>query len=299
MLAVDTWHIKYTSEVILEALPGLAALLGVLCYLRSRRRPSRWLVVSGVAFGVAAASKYIYAVVAVAVLADWLLSEAQERRQRRGRGLVADEGPEERRCRATHRPPLPTSPRPSPRAVTCSVPARVALSALVITGVFFVATSIFGRTARSAAPVAAVPSAYAAGPTVTRVALPPWQPVVWLSKPVPAHDSTGIFKATGGHRGVFLVTADTVIGALAIAESLPAWRRHRVFVLWLEIGLAFLLVWPSKWPQYTMLLTIPMSVCAADALRRFVWEPLLSPVRRMVHGGGPLRRFAKEDPGVP
>ncbi len=41
LLAVHTWTIKYTSQVMLEALPALTSLLVVVFYLKSRRNLAR------------------------------------------------------------------------------------------------------------------------------------------------------------------------------------------------------------------------------------------------------------------
>ena len=50
ILAEHTWTIKYTSQVMLEALPALSSLLVVVFYLRSRRKKSfnRWTLLSAI-----------------------------------------------------------------------------------------------------------------------------------------------------------------------------------------------------------------------------------------------------------
>ena len=37
-LAIQTWAIKYTSEIMVEAVPSLMSLLAVLFYMQARRR---------------------------------------------------------------------------------------------------------------------------------------------------------------------------------------------------------------------------------------------------------------------
>jgi len=93
---------------------------------------------------------------------------------------------------------------------------------------------------------------------------------------VPWHDS-----------GTFLVTADLVIAALAVVGLRPMWREHRIFALWLGIGLAFLLVWPTKWPQYVLLVSAPLSLAAGIGTGL-----ILEPVRRWLRG---LRRRRDAD----
>ena len=83
-LAVNTLSVKYTSEVYLEALPLLSSLLCALAYLRwftnVAREPSMlrrhlpWLILSALFLGMTAASKYVYAVVGIAVLIHFVLA---------------------------------------------------------------------------------------------------------------------------------------------------------------------------------------------------------------------------------
>ena len=68
---------------------------------------------------------------------------------------------------------------------------------------------------------------------------------------VPFHDA-----------GTFPVTADLVITGLALVGLRRLWREQRTFALWLVIGLAFLLVWPTKWPQYVLVVSAPLSLAA-------------------------------------
>jgi 4-amino-4-deoxy-L-arabinose transferase-like glycosyltransferase len=78
-LAIHTYTVKYTSLVMLEALPALTSLAAVACYARSRRtRGAGWWVASAAALGLTAAAKYMYAVIGVAILADWLLALRRE-----------------------------------------------------------------------------------------------------------------------------------------------------------------------------------------------------------------------------
>ncbi len=87
LLAIHTWSIKYTSEIMIEALPSLLSLLAVLCYIQAKRTsvPSRlrasvgWLLLSAVALGLTVASKYVYGVAGVAIAADWVTSALSSR----------------------------------------------------------------------------------------------------------------------------------------------------------------------------------------------------------------------------
>ena len=82
-LAVHTFTIKYTSQVMLEALPAFTSLVTVFCYVRYKRKKAivtsskrldGWLISSAVFLGFTAASKYLYCVVAIAILIDWLFT---------------------------------------------------------------------------------------------------------------------------------------------------------------------------------------------------------------------------------
>jgi 4-amino-4-deoxy-L-arabinose transferase-like glycosyltransferase len=75
-LAIHSWSIKYTSELMLEAIPALTSFLCVLAYLEWKKRRNvnsiGWFVVSGIFLGLTAASKYLYCIVGVAIFIDWM-----------------------------------------------------------------------------------------------------------------------------------------------------------------------------------------------------------------------------------
>ncbi|MFN2145464.1 MAG: hypothetical protein ACK2T7_08920, partial [Anaerolineales bacterium] len=107
-------------------------------------------------------------------------------------------------------------------------------------------------------------SGYATGASeVQSAGYPPWQPFIWLFGSVPWHP------------GVFAVSLDLVITAFAFLGFLSLWQERRVFALWILIALGFLLVWPTKWPQYILVLTFPWSLSAAYGVRETIWKPVL------------------------
>jgi ABC-type sugar transport system permease subunit len=234
-VAVNSYHVKYSSQVMLESLPSLTSLLCVLAYLawtRGGRRRWVWLALSAAALGLTAASKYLYCVAGLAVVADALTRAFA---QSRGK---------------------------PPRAFARSLALLLGWGALAVF-VFFAANPYLwpdpiGRLADSVL----YHSAYAGGAEVQNANFPPWQPLVWLSGSV-AWD-----------RSAFLVSLDLIITLLALAGLGRLWRRQRVFALWLALGLGFLLVWATKWPQYILLVTAPMAVAAAEGLRAVAIEPL-------------------------
>lgn len=93
---------------------------------------------------------------------------------------------------------------------------------------------------------------------VTRYAYPFWQPLVWFSK-----SFSGFFPAT---HTVFLVKADAVISLLALVGLPELWRWQPAYFYWLVIGFLTLLAWPTKWPQYTMIVIVPVCLSAGFGL---------------------------------
>lgn len=50
------------------------------------------------------------------------------------------------------------------------------------------------------------------------------------------------------------------------------WRERRWVVVWLVAGLLFLLVWPTKWPQYTLIVVPAICLTAGmTLLRAYRW----------------------------
>ena len=269
-LAVHTWTIKYTSQVMLEALPALLSVLTVLAYLAWKRRwlsrrgppvPERggrrlptvpvttWLVLSAVFLGLTAAGKYLYVAAGVAVLLDMLWV-----RWRAGDGL----------------------PRPRRAWSAAAVPLGWGVLAV---GVFVAASPYlwpdpvgrvldsllyFGRYANTA-------------PEVANAGFPMWQPFVWLA----TNDLTD---------GIYVVTLDVIVSVLALVGIGRLWRRERTWVLWLAIALAVLVLWPTKWPQYVLVVTAPLSLAAAQGLRAAVLEPAARVLARIRAGGLRLPR---------
>jgi ABC-type sugar transport system permease subunit len=262
LLAVNTWSVKYSSQVMLESVPALFALISVIAYARgsgraSSRRRTGWLAASAVAFGLACAGKYLYGVAGLAILADWLWRARPERPWR---------------ASAVRRWLTPAA-------------------AFVLVGIlaFFAAdpylwSDPIGRLSSSIA----FHGGYATSAHVADAGYPLWQPIVWLMGSVPFHGTEP-----------FLVMVDLPITILAVFGLRRLWAEHRVYALWLAIALVFLLIWPTKWPQYLLILTAPLSLSASlgvriglEALGRR-WRSLLA---RLRHATG---RASPDDPVPP
>ena len=264
LLAVHTYAIKYTTQIYLEALPMLMATVCVLAYVKAQlgkrklrdwgigrfvqspnlsisQSPLLWLALSAVALGLTAAGKYIYCVAGLAVAVDWVwrLTEKESLRDR-------EIG------RLTQSPELP---------ISHSLLLLLAWGALALLTFYAANPNLWpdplGRLGASLAFHVAYPSSA----IVANVGYPWWQPFVWLLRPMPAL----------WHPGLFPIALDWLTTLLAVAGSARMWRRWggrgRVVVLWWLIGLVILLLWPTKWPQYSLIITVPLCLCAAEALR--------------------------------
>jgi ABC-type sugar transport system permease subunit len=246
-LAIHTFTIKYTSQVMLEALPALTSLLSILAYSRAWRRPGGatpepgsaaqrpaigWLALSAMLLGITVASKYLYGVVGLAILFHWIMHT--------GRGPAR---------------------QPSFAALGRWL-GPLLLWGLLVGSMFLAANPYLWPAPLSRlAESILFHGSYASGEAVRRAGFPLWQPLVWAFSSVPWHP------------GVFVVALDLLIGLLALGGLKRLWQRHQIFALWLGIGLAFLLVWPTKWPQYVLLLSAPLCLAAAEGFQALIWEP--------------------------
>lgn len=262
LLAIHTYTIKYTSQIYLEALPMFTATVAVLAYCRAvgeqerkgageqgrkgesffTRSPLFWWAVSAVALGLTAAAKYLYAVAGIAIAADALWRWAATRGRRRGAG----DGDS------------PASMLPFTLSPLFLLIAWGGLSLLV----FYAANpNLWPDPAGRLAASLGFHAAYTQGSQVTQSGYPWYQPFVWLFTPQPVV----------WHPTVLITPLDGLTAALGVVGAGPLWRsaggRRRVVVLWWAIGLVFLLLWPTKWPQYSLIMTVPVCLCAAEGLR--------------------------------
>lgn len=233
-VAVNSFHVKYTSQAMLEALPSAASLACALAWMawrRGGRGRGAWLAMSGAALGVTAASKYLYCLVGIAIVAESAPDVASRLRTGGLRGTLGALSP-------------------------------LAAWGLIALVTFFLADPYLwpdpaGRLRSSILYHAA----YSTGADVQRVNYPFWQPFVWLSGSV------------AWERRAFLFSIDLLQTGLALAGLGRVWRRQRLMALWLAIGMAFLLAWNTKWPQYILVIAVPWSVAAAEGFTALVADP--------------------------
>lgn len=223
-LAIHTFTIKYVSQIMVEAVPALLSLVAAISYLKWKQSKqlgwNRWLILSATSLGLTAASKYLYCVVGIAILVDWILD-------------------------AKDKDFLKISLR------------TAALWGVLTVVIFFIfdpylwpnpigrlSGSIFYHTGYSTSAT-----------EVQKAGYPMWQPIFWL-----------FFSPTVWHKGVFPFPFDPFITILALLGLKRLWNKERLYVLWLGIAIAFLLIWPTKWPQYIVTLTVPLSFAAAEGV---------------------------------
>jgi len=54
---------------------------------------------------------------------------------------------------------------------------------------------------------------------------------------------------------------------LAVAGLKREWNNRRWLVIWLVVGVLFLLIWPTKWPQYALSVTPAICIMAAASIQ--------------------------------
>ena len=114
-------------------------------------------------------------------------------------------------------------------------------------------------------------SAYAQGASeVENAQFPIWQQFVWLST------SPLMWQADA-----FYFSIDPIIAILAALGLVTTWQKHRVYALWLIIALFFLLIWPTKWPQYLVTLSAPLCLSASEGMNTILIAPIRNWIRSL------------------
>ncbi|MBE2221409.1 MAG: hypothetical protein IAF02_07710, partial [Anaerolineae bacterium] len=237
-LGIHTWTIKYSSQVMLEALPAFTSAAAVVTYdwsqvyEKGKRRRWGWLLLllSAVLLGLTAAAKYLYALVGIAILIHWGWSVWRYRQN-----------------------------------------GRFPLKWFLIAGVWGVGALLIFFAANPYLwpdPVGRLLASifyhqqYSQSAAVQDTGWPMWQSLVWL------------LGSVVWHPGVFVVMFDLFIAAFALVGLREMWRKRPLYAIWLIVAFIFLLLWPTKWPQYVLTLTFPLSLSAALGVTAVVIQPL-------------------------
>lgn len=231
-LALHSYTVKYTSQIYLEALPMLTSAVAALAYWKSQRRFNGWTLLSALALGLTAASKYIYCVVGIAIAIDWAAyallhkDEDSKRRTLKGLGMLIGWG------------------------------------VLAIAAFFAADPYLWPDPGRRLANSVFFNIAYSQGEHVEEAGYPALQPLVWLFTSVPWHPFA------------IFIQLDGIMALVALVGIRRVWQRQRVMVIWWAVGMLFLLLWSTKWPQYILIVTVPMTFCAAEAIAQIrAWIP--------------------------
>jgi ABC-type sugar transport system permease subunit len=248
LVALSSWHIKYTSQAMLEALPCLFAACALLTLARSRRNGDRAYWLGAVFLGLTAAGTYRYAAGGFAAIGWLVWRELRAWRER---------------------------PEPSATAVPPAVSmALAALRAAVPWGLAALLAFYAFDPALWPDPLGRLRESlvfnadFSVGRAVQRAGLPWFQPLLLL------------LGASAANPGVIPLLLDGAFGLLALLAARRMLREEglpRLTALWLLANLVFLLFWPTKWSQYIVALTVPASLAAArwlsDARRAWARRP--------------------------
>jgi ABC-type sugar transport system permease subunit len=232
-LAAHAFTIKYVSQVMLEALPAFTSLVMVLCYLQWKKKQ-------------------------VAKITGWLIVSAVFL------GLTA-----------------------ASKYMYCAIGVAVLIDWFLTCREqgrlkdFFQQALFWGSLAVIVffacdpylwpAPLARLKASlfyhigYATGASeVQRANFPFYQSLIYLSNsPV----------SMGWQPSAFPLALDTPVAILSVFGLASLWKKQRVYVLWLGVALVFLFFWPTKWAQYILVLTAPLSLAAAEGLLNLTVRP--------------------------
>lgn len=236
LLAIHSFTIKYTAQIMLEALPAFFSLLSAVFYLHYRKRSKAGsLILSALFLGLTASSKYLYCVVGIAILIDWMVNMLDEQHFR----------------------------QEFPRVLLWG---GVALAAFFITDPYLWPSPI--ERLKESILFHSVYSTSAE--EVQNAGFPVWQPFYWL------FSTPRVWQ-----REAIWIALDPLITILAIIGLKRQWQKQRVMAIWVLVALTFLLFWPTKWPQYIVILTAPLCLAASQGLNSILVDPIRELIRRI------------------
>ncbi len=240
-LAINTYAIKYTSVIYFESLPALTSLIALnaalksleayQCNPKSWKKWLGWLVLSSLSLGMAAASKYIYALVGIVIIIvitiQWLKHK------------------------------------------TFFLGGIVLWGLLSIVFFFMLDPILWHSPISELIKSVTINVNYSINQHVKEIGYPFWQPIIWLMIPIPQYPNIPV--AFFNFPGNYIFWADSLIFILALMGLPSLFIRNKPMFIWLTLGLAFLLLWNTKWPQYILVVLPPFCISAAygfDFLRK-------------------------------
>lgn len=229
VLGISTLSVKYTSEVYLEALPLLTSLLCVLAYARWFSEIQKVRTQAPKALGWLFLSAVL---LGMTTASKYIYGIA-------GIAILLHFGV---------------------AVLRRQVPARLAWyiagwSALGLFMFFAFDPYLWPHPIARLARSIAFHESFQDSRLVQQAHYPFWQPLRWLSAFSTFYD---LHPASA-----FLINIDLLIFALAVVGLPRLFRKASLFFYWLAIGLIFLLIWQTKWPQYTLIIMAPFSLSAS------------------------------------
>ncbi len=103
-------------------------------------------------------------------------------------------------------------------------------------------------------------SATTTNPNVANAGYPVWQQLSHLSTSVP------VFWNPEG----FIFRLDGIIFLFALAGLTRTWKKDRFIAIWLLVDIFLLMVWRTRWAQYILVATAPLSFIAAEGIKATV-----------------------------
>jgi hypothetical protein len=222
----STVVLSFTTIAYLEAPGMLFSTLAVVLYLRGRDRgrPTRALLLAGIAIGLATAAKYYYALSGAVILVDWLFSAGRPLQQRLSSVLLL--------CVAA----LLAFGVADPIFWTQNLPGFV---------------HELGRNG----------IAYSTGEGAIGAPANPNYHFHWYSNLT--NLIIGFRGWYAPSQSPFLLSIDPLIAFLGGFGFVVAPRRYPLTALWLGISLVALAIYPTKYAQYTALGIVPLCLRAA------------------------------------
>lgn len=117
---------------------------------------------------------------------------------------------------------------------------------------------------------------------VQNAGFPVWQPFYWLFSTPKMWQSEAIW-----------IALDPLITILAIFGIRKQWQKRPVMIIWLVVALVFLLIWPTKWPQYIVILTAPLCLTASEGINLLFGDPLRNLFSKRREGRVAIREITR------
>lgn len=238
VVALSSWHIKYTSQAMLEALPCLFAACSLLALGGSRRNGDARFWLAALFLGLTAAGTYRYAAGGFAAI-GWIIWRGWRDGPRRALLLAGAWG------------------------VVALLAFYAFDPALWLDPIGRLRESLLFNTS------------YSTAQHVREAGFPWFQPLLWLLGALPWNP------------GAVPLRIDGLFGLLALLAAGAMLRQEgaaRLAALWLLINLGFLFLWPTKWPQYILALSVPAALGASfwltSAWRRWRSRPRATTAER-------------------